>query len=111
MTEFLISMAVVVICAMLYNKILDKLGLKEKTRQIAVLVLHAIIVIFILMYYIVLQVRYVSSWLLFLYVCICLIRRLLEFFNRKQDSDRLHKWERLSFWSIGIAFLIEVFIR
>ena len=37
MTEFLISMAVVVICAMLYNKILDKLGLKEKTRQYLIL--------------------------------------------------------------------------
>lgn len=111
MTEFLIALAAVVVCAMLYNKILDKLGLKEKTRQIAVLVPHTIIVVFILIYYIVLQVRYVSSWLLFLYVCICLARELLEFFNQKQDSDRLHKWERLSFWSIGIAFLIEVFIR
>lgn len=111
MTEFLILMAVVVGCTMLYHKILDKLELKEKTKQIAVLAPHAMIAIFILIYYIVLQVRYVSSWILFLYVCICLIREILEFLGRKQDADRLHKWERLSLWSVGIAFLIEVFIR
>lgn len=111
MTEFLISMAVVVGCAMFYRKILDKLELKEKTKQIAVLVPHTIIVIFILIYYIVLQVRYVSGWILFLHVSICLIKEILEFIGKKQDASRLHKWERLSFWSIGIAFLIEVFIR
>ena len=111
MTEFLISMAVVVVCAMLYNKILDKLGLKEKTRQIAVLIPHIMIVIFILICNIVLQEDYIYSWLIFLYMCIYVTREWLELFEKKQVLDRLHKWERLSFWSIGIAFLIEVFIR
>lgn len=66
----------------LYCKILDKLGLKERTKQIALLIPHGVMVICVLIFNISIRMKYFSSWITSIYVCFNLVVNLLKFYKK-----------------------------
>ena len=106
MGQHLTVTVVVATCAMLYSKILEKLDLKEKTKQMAILIPNAIIVILLLVCNIMLG-SYPSGWIFFLYACLGLIGEILKFYNKEELAKKFHKWENIIFWSSYIVWFVE----
>ena len=106
MGKYLTVTIVVIACIILYSKILNKLDIKEKTRQIAILIPNAIIVIFLLVCNIILG-SYPSDWIFFLYACLGLIGGILKLYNKEELAKKFDKWGNIIFWSSLIAWFVE----
>lgn len=105
---------IVIICAVviLYCKALDKLGLKEKTKRIAMVVLGTIVGICTIFYLVSVTDRkeYFFQWIFILWICMVLASEVLEIWNKEQLAKRLQKLYHIVNWILWIFIIVEVIL-